>query len=283
MRPTRQPSWRSGDYRPASRGRGGGDALGWRAGRPGTGRRGRARPGAPVERRQEHVTGRLCARETLGLPGHPPLPPPPGPRRAPRWPAGAAGSVTHCRGFRAATADRRTEVRALGVGAGVVRDFPSGIRSEIASPAERSALDVRYRTRADLPWYCVLFSAKEAVYKARFTQRGGVVTLRGVWVPDGVPGCGGGRIPGRCQASAGWPEALVIWSRITERMAVPARWPGHSSGGGGAGSGVGCRWTRPGTTGSRRRCGSLSSPCSRIATANRHVALSDCTGPWSRR
>lgn len=58
-------------------------------------------------RRREFGTVRRCAREALAGLGYPPVPLLPGQERAPQWPPGIVGSMTHCTDYRAAIADAR--------------------------------------------------------------------------------------------------------------------------------------------------------------------------------
>ena len=55
-----------------------------------------------VSRRADFVTVRACARLALGRLGVPPVPLVPGEAGEPSWPNGIVGSMTHCRGLRAA-------------------------------------------------------------------------------------------------------------------------------------------------------------------------------------
>jgi 4'-phosphopantetheinyl transferase EntD len=72
-------------------------------------------------RRREFGTVRRCAREALAALGYPPAPLLPGQERAPQWPAGIVGSMTHCTDYRAAVADARRAraPAAVAVGAAV--------------------------------------------------------------------------------------------------------------------------------------------------------------------
>ncbi|KUL55232.1 hypothetical protein ADL22_01255 [Streptomyces sp. NRRL F-4489] len=116
-------------------------------------------------RRREFATARHCARRAGLRLGVPPGPLPPGPAGAPRWPAGVAGSLTHCHGYRAAALARTTAVRAIGIDAEPHRPLPSGMLAGIALPEERE--DQRALRAADpaVCWDRLLFCAKEAVYK----------------------------------------------------------------------------------------------------------------------
>src|SRR5579859_4218997 len=70
---------------------------------------------AVVKRRREFGSARYCARMALGRLGVGPVPILPGERGAPQWPAGIAGSITHCAGYRAAVVARTGDVLTLGI------------------------------------------------------------------------------------------------------------------------------------------------------------------------
>jgi 4'-phosphopantetheinyl transferase EntD len=121
--------------------------------------------GRPVEkRRREFVTGRACARQALAGLGLPPSPIATGERGAPLWPAGVVGSITHCHGYRACAVARAGDVTSLGIDAEEHDVLPEGVLEAVSSPRERQRLATIRGVHADR----VLFSAKEAVYKAWF-------------------------------------------------------------------------------------------------------------------
>ncbi|MGP9017030.1 4'-phosphopantetheinyl transferase family protein [Streptomyces sp. BR1] len=124
-------------------------------------------PGAVERRRREFATGRACARRALaalGAPAHGPLPR--DARGAPVWPNGTLGSITHCTGYRAAVAARADEALALGVDA-ERRPRPLSERATNAITTEWEARQLlRLQRELGHPWSMLLFSAKEAVYKA---------------------------------------------------------------------------------------------------------------------
>ncbi|WHM40060.1 4'-phosphopantetheinyl transferase superfamily protein [Streptomyces sp. BPTC-684] len=125
-------------------------------------------PGAIQGRRREFATGRACARSALaalGAPASGPLPR--GAHGAPVWPAGTLGSITHCDGYRAAVAARTADGLALGIDAERPRPLSERATTAIATPEELHQLRTLQRTsRGVLPWATLLFSTKEAVYKA---------------------------------------------------------------------------------------------------------------------
>ena len=128
---------------------------------------------AVASRRIEFGTARWCARQALAKLGLPPAPIVPGLRGAPGWPSGVAGSMTHCAGYRAAALAHTREVAAIGIDAEPDTPLPEGVGDVVASDAERRALAELADAAPAVSWDKLLFSAKEATYKAWFplTQR----------------------------------------------------------------------------------------------------------------
>lgn len=122
---------------------------------------------AHPKRQREFATARKLAREALLRLGEPaPGPLLNDPERAPIWPAGIRGSVTHC-DTRALVAVCRAERGSVGIDV----EHRAGLKPELwpsvflASEIEAlEALPESDRARHAL----VLFSAKEALYKAQF-------------------------------------------------------------------------------------------------------------------
>jgi 4'-phosphopantetheinyl transferase EntD len=123
---------------------------------------------AVEKRRREFGTVRHCARRALGALGHPPVPLLPGEGGAPQWPAGVVGSMTHCAGYRAAAVARSSQVCTVGIDAEPHDVLPDGVLSSIMLPAERTHLAELSATDRSICWDRLLFSCKEAVYKAWF-------------------------------------------------------------------------------------------------------------------
>jgi 4'-phosphopantetheinyl transferase EntD len=122
--------------------------------------------GSGEARRAEFATGRSCAREALAALGFPSQAVPMGPAGDPLWPAGVVGSITHCPGYRAAVVGPATVCIALGVDAEPHAALPAQVLATVATEAEIAAV-------LGLPpdgtaWDRVLFSAKEAAFKAWF-------------------------------------------------------------------------------------------------------------------
>jgi enterobactin synthetase component D / holo-[acyl-carrier protein] synthase len=123
---------------------------------------------AVESRRREFVTARRCARTALRAFGYPDAPIRPGPKREPQWPAGMAGSITHCAGYRAAAVARTSDIALLGIDAEPNGPLPEGVAEAITVPGEPEMLDRLAGTHPDTHWGRLLFSAKESVYKAWF-------------------------------------------------------------------------------------------------------------------
>lgn len=119
-------------------------------------------------RRREFTTGRACARAALGRLGLPPQPIPAGPDGNPRWPAGIVGSITHCRGYRAAAVARAGDFAAIGIDVEPDQPLPSGVLAVIGSAEELAWVRSHRHERAGPCWDRLLFSAKESVFKAWF-------------------------------------------------------------------------------------------------------------------
>lgn len=128
---------------------------------------------APVpgvaKRQSEYLAGRLCAREALrrltGVAGVPAV----GADRAPQWPAGVVGSITHGDGWAAALVADASRWRAIGLD--VEHLLPSEralrLQGEILTPAELECLrgldDEARALRISLT-----FSLKESLFKALY-------------------------------------------------------------------------------------------------------------------
>jgi 4'-phosphopantetheinyl transferase EntD len=119
------------------------------------------------KRRREFAGVRVCAREALLSLEVPPAPLLPGPRGEPAWPAGIVGSMTHCRDYRAAAVARRAEgTAAIGIDAEPHAQLPDVALDMVATPPECRQLERLTGRWPQVSWGRLLFSAKEAVFKA---------------------------------------------------------------------------------------------------------------------
>jgi 4'-phosphopantetheinyl transferase EntD len=181
--------------------------------------------GASLERYAEFSTGRACARTALARLGLPPVAILPGPRGEPRWPGGVTGSITHCAGYRAGAVARSTEVPALGIDAEPDSPLPAGVLATVAAPAELAWLGSRMREVPQVRWDTLLFSAKEAAYKAWFPLTGATPGFADVAMTDPVDG----RFTLHLLTPGPWPRVLEGgWlaghGLIITAVAAPA-WP----------------------------------------------------------
>ncbi|WP_314172117.1 4'-phosphopantetheinyl transferase family protein [Streptomyces winkii] len=120
---------------------------------------------AVAKRQREFADVRACARRALGRLGLPPQPLVPGHRGAPRWPEGVVGSMTHCDGYRAAAVTRAADAAGVGIDAEPDGPLPEGVLDVISLPGEREHLRALARSRPEVCWERLLFSAKESVFK----------------------------------------------------------------------------------------------------------------------
>lgn len=119
---------------------------------------------AVASRQREFALGRSCARRALAQLGVGPVAIGAGADRAPLWPKGFVGSITHCRGFIGALVARSTCLRAIGFDAEIAEPIAPDLLHLICTTDEIEWI----RTAQSLPgpgWPKVLFSAKEAVHK----------------------------------------------------------------------------------------------------------------------
>ncbi|WBL19050.1 4'-phosphopantetheinyl transferase family protein [Citricoccus sp. NR2] len=118
------------------------------------------------KRRSEFATGRICARRALQKLGVQPVPILKDASGAPLWPANVVGSITHCRGYRAAAVGTVGEFMSIGIDAEPAQALPDGVLEQIAIPSEVSRLRHVQQELGSVPAGRLLFCIKEAIYKA---------------------------------------------------------------------------------------------------------------------
>jgi 4'-phosphopantetheinyl transferase EntD len=181
-------------------------------------------------RRRAFTTGRACARQALSGLGVGPREILADQRGAPLWPADIVGSITHCEGYRAGAVAWREEVACIGIDAEPAgKELRDGVLRRIASNWERASLDRLGAIRPEIAWGRLMFSAKEAVYKAWYPLTGrwlgflqALVTLHLDGSFDARLLVPGPLVAGRRRASfcGRW---LVRDDLIVTAIAVPAR------------------------------------------------------------
>lgn len=115
---------------------------------------------AVPKRRAEFAAGRRAARTALARLGQPATAIPVGERRAPVWPQGIAGAITHDMDIALAAAAHRKGTLGIGIDLTQAAPLPEPVRRKVLPHAEEAGLD-GLEARA-------VFSAKESLFKAIF-------------------------------------------------------------------------------------------------------------------
>jgi enterobactin synthetase component D len=125
---------------------------------------------AVPKRRLEFRAGRFCAREALErlVPSWGRAPVPIGIDRAPVWPAGVLGSITHADGFAAAVVARAADARGLGLDSERIIDASAmDAVAELATTHGELAALVHVRL-SEAVVLTLVFSAKESLFKCLY-------------------------------------------------------------------------------------------------------------------
>ncbi|UVE18972.1 4'-phosphopantetheinyl transferase superfamily protein [Pseudomonas sp. LS44] len=126
-------------------------------------------PNGASKRQAEFLAGRLCAREALRQLTGSASTPSCGEDRAPQWPAGISGSITHSHGWAAAVVARDSDVRGLGLDMEKLLSSERAARlaGELLTPSELQRLqELPSEQRAEL--VTLTFSLKESLFKALY-------------------------------------------------------------------------------------------------------------------
>ncbi len=128
---------------------------------------------AVPKRQREFAAGRHCARRALrGLrdpqrpAGSEPIPA--GPDRAPCWPAGVVGSITHNDEFCAAAVAHAATFAGLGIDIDAVERFDADLESAICTPGEIRRWLTGHDNLQRQRRLAAIFSFKESFYKAQY-------------------------------------------------------------------------------------------------------------------
>ena len=113
-------------------------------------------------RLREFVHGRACARQALADLGFPECAVPVGEDRAPVWPDGIVGSISHSDNHATAVVVRSTDHQGLGVDLEVNEPLEASLLPMLCRPEELARLG-QPATNPALPK--IVFSAKESVFK----------------------------------------------------------------------------------------------------------------------
>jgi len=138
-------------------------------------------------RRAEFAAGRAAARAALARLGLGAVALPPGAGRAPCWPAGIAGAITHTATLALAAVARTGPLAGLGIDAEPAGALAPDLWGEVFTVPERAALAALpgpARAAAAL----AAFTAKEAFFKAQFPLTGRMPGFADIAVSATAPG-----------------------------------------------------------------------------------------------
>jgi 4'-phosphopantetheinyl transferase EntD len=128
---------------------------------------------AALKRRVEFLAGRFCAQAALrahapALAAHTV---PRGADRAPEWPAGVVGTITHTQGYAAAAVAHEDSLRGIGLDLErwVRPTAPANLGAHLARPGELARL-VAESGWSEVEALTLLFSAKESLYKCLYPE-----------------------------------------------------------------------------------------------------------------
>jgi 4'-phosphopantetheinyl transferase EntD len=115
-------------------------------------------------RRREFATARRIAHELLSEMGIPAAPLLPGERRAPAWPAGVVGSISHARGVAAVALASTPPLRAIGLDVEGADALSPELVDTVLTAAEKERF--AHADGALGTWAKLAFCAKESAYKS---------------------------------------------------------------------------------------------------------------------
>ncbi|MBT8442297.1 MAG: 4'-phosphopantetheinyl transferase superfamily protein [Gammaproteobacteria bacterium] len=118
-------------------------------------------------RRREFIHGRSCARLALAGLGHADCPVPSGPQRAPVWPDGVVGSISHCGDAAAAAVAHRNGIGGIGLDLEAREELDRNLLPMICRPRELATIET---SDIGLLLAKLIFSAKESVFKCIWPQ-----------------------------------------------------------------------------------------------------------------
>jgi len=173
---------------------------------------------AVASRVREFAAGRACARSAMVQLGRAPVAVPAGSDRAPDWPAGLVGSITHTKGYCASVVALASLYAGIGLDVERVGAVGSDLWPRLYTPWELAWLErqpVAMRDEAAT----LLFCAKEAFYKSQYPTTGRWLEFDDVEVELEV----------EARASADQPGVGTYTIRVG-RHVVPAGFPASGRG-----------------------------------------------------
>lgn len=171
--------------------------------------------GVVEKRRHEFAVGRKCARQAMLKLGLPTIAIPVESSRAPSWPEGVVGSISHSETRCAAALARRSDgIRSVGLDIEAADPLESDLAPEICTTQECSWIE-RQSSGLRGVWLKVIFSAKECVFKCQYPLTSQIIGFEAVNVEfadgefsatftmDVLPFRTGDRLLGRFRIAAG--------------------------------------------------------------------------------
>lgn len=136
------------------------------------------------KRQREFTAGRVAAQRAMAALGQPAQPVLPGPDRAPIWPEGLVGSLSHCDSLCICAMAHRRDVLSLGVDVEEDTALEAEMIDTILTAPERRWLN--HQRAGDMGRLAkLIFSAKETAYKAQYPLTREVLDFESIAVqPD---------------------------------------------------------------------------------------------------
>ncbi len=176
-------------------------------------------PGAVPARLAEFAAGRSAARAAMQALGHAPAAIPMAKTRAPIWPQGITGSISHCAGACFAIVGKISEYQGLGIDLEPDFHLPLDLWPTILRPEELQEMaHLRHEHAACRALQ--IFTAKEAAYKAQYPITGQLFDFQTLkislqnqnftaeFTKNIGPFSAGQKITGRSQIAAGFCAAI---------------------------------------------------------------------------
>lgn len=123
-------------------------------------------PNAVVKRRREFAAGRAAAHRAMVQAGHRPVAIPVAKNRAPIWPEGLVGSISHTQSCAMAVVANAGTIRGLGIDVEEDKPLADDLWPAICTSPEQDWLRAQNNPGQMAK---LIFSAKEAAYKCQFT------------------------------------------------------------------------------------------------------------------
>ncbi|WP_226780961.1 4'-phosphopantetheinyl transferase family protein [Oceaniglobus trochenteri] len=137
-----------------------------------------------AKRQLEFTAGRIAAHRAMAALGQPAQPVMPGPDRAPIWPAGLVGSLSHCDSLCLCAMAHARDVRTLGVDVEEDEPLDPEMIDLICTSPERNWLGAQPGAEQGR-LAKLIFSAKETAYKAQYPLSREVLDFQAIAIlPD---------------------------------------------------------------------------------------------------